>query len=347
MNAVDLFSALHREGLRSDAASPSIPERKPVSPWYARALLGVCGWIGGLFVIGAFGGIFVGLFNNAPGLSLLAAILVGIALWLYRRGGDNEVVTQFAFASSIAGQVAAGAALAHLLRPDNHQVVFALALAVLQLVLIGAMPNRLHRLASTMFAVAALVFAAHNTAFARWLPMAVSLATVAVWLRESDWIAKRQDALWRPVGHGLLLSTLVIEVVPWVETLTNIHGSSRYWLSPFVHAPALALLVLALTRRATILHRALAISTVAILCAASGLAPGLAAAACVLLIGFACGNRAITGLGLLGSLAYLGLYYYRMDTTLLVKATALAASGVALLAARSVMALAWRREETT
>jgi uncharacterized membrane protein len=81
----------------------------------------------------------------------------------------------------------------------------------------------------------------------------------------------------------------------------------------------------------------IALATAAAIGAASLKAPGVAAGFIIVLLGFAHGNRVLSGLGIAALLFYVSGYYYLLDATLLFKAGVLAASGAALLAARWVM----------
>jgi len=80
-------------------------------------------------------------------------------------------------------------------------------------------------------------------------------------------------------------------------------------------------------RRAT----ALAAGAVA---AAAWFVSGLLAAGILLLVAFAVGHEVLMGLGVIALLATLSRYYYGLEATLLIKSAALAATCVALLAAR-------------
>ena len=71
--------------------------------------------------------------------------------------------------------------------------------------------------------------------------------------------------------------------------------------------------------------------------AISCVAPGIAAALLVLLVGFSRGNRILVGIGLLALGGFLSHYYYQLQTTLLNKSMVLAASGFTLLVARAAM----------
>lgn len=70
-------------------------------------------------------------------------------------------------------------------------------------------------------------------------------------------------------------------------------------------------------------------------------APGLAPATLILLLGHANGNQVLSGLGVVALLGYLSFYYYSLEATLLHKSALMAATGLALLAARFLLQVWW------
>lgn len=68
--------------------------------------------------------------------------------------------------------------------------------------------------------------------------------------------------------------------------------------------------------------------------------PGVIVALLVLLLTFATGQRVLMGMAILALLFALGHYYYSLQSTLLVKAAALFATGVLLVGARFLVRLA-------
>ena len=68
--------------------------------------------------------------------------------------------------------------------------------------------------------------------------------------------------------------------------------------------------------------------------------PGVVVALIVLLEAFAAGRRALAGLAVVALLAALAHYYYALQAPLLVKAGALAATGIVLLGARFALRFA-------
>jgi uncharacterized membrane protein len=63
------------------------------------------------------------------------------------------------------------------------------------------------------------------------------------------------------------------------------------------------------------------------------------------LLGYANANRVLTGLGVFSLIAYLSLYYYQLQATLLVKSASLIATGMVLLIARFVLVMLWPATE--
>ena len=124
----------------------------PDRPLAIGLLLGVSGWAAGIFVL-----FFVVLLfrpDSAGQAAVSGAILLGAAwaLFMAARDGEHVFVAQLALALSIAGQCLA----LYAMTKDAHGIApIAGAALALQTVLALAMPNRLHRTLSTLFATIA------------------------------------------------------------------------------------------------------------------------------------------------------------------------------------------------
>jgi uncharacterized membrane protein len=70
-------------------------------------------------------------------------------------------------------------------------------------------------------------------------------------------------------------------------------------------------------------------------------APGVGVTVVMLLLGFAHGNRVLTGLGIAGLLIYWSHYYYLLQITLLQKSAVLLCAGITLIGARMVLQRCW------
>ena len=117
---------------------------------------------------------------------------------MYQRAASSEFMAQLAFAISIAGQIAMTVFFARL----NAIASTALAVAVMQCVLVLLIKHPQHRTVSALFA-----FAAFATACAEWrvatvYPAIVAAIAVTIWWLEPAWVAAGQDERLRPVGYA-------------------------------------------------------------------------------------------------------------------------------------------------
>jgi uncharacterized membrane protein len=288
------------------------------------------GWLGGLLVLGFFGALVSGLFNNAAGLGVLAIIMFAGSVMIYRAAPNNDFATQFALAASICGQAAAaascGMAIGH--NVDNSAVAWFIAL--MQMLLVFLMPNFLHRLLSTIFAVAALFFATKGGAMSVGVDLAMALGFVALVQFESLLVTNGRRAMSEPVLNGLAIGLLVTGI----GYMTIVSGSAWFphvGMSAVAFGIALLVWVFLASRHLPSLSRGAALGATLAFVAVSWRAPGLIASALVLLASFAAGRRTLTALGLLAMVAYLSAYYYQMSMTLLEKSGVLALTGSVLL----------------
>ena len=66
-------------------------------------------------------------------------------------------------------------------------------------------------------------------------------------------------------------------------------------------------------------------------------APGITLALLVMLLTFRVGSKLLVGVALLAAVTYLGIFYYQLQITLLVKSIALLVAGVGCWSARTAM----------
>lgn len=341
MNAAacrELWERLRAAGLGAGA----VPERT-ASPWFIRVMLGFAGWIGALFIFGFVGAAFAMVMDNAGAAAIAAFICSGGAYAIFRLAGKGDFAGQFGLAIGLAGQILFAVAIFDHFDAEESLAYFLFFCVEATLTLL--MPNFLHRIFTTVAAVAAL-FLGFAQAGLHGLALPLVVAGCAlVWRRELRLAARAE--LWRPVGYGLALGVLQTAATPLLggEVLFLFRRGGDGWLrqyGPEVGTLLVAVVFLAVTVQ---ILRELAIDTtsregLAILCCAalamgvSFPAHGLAAALLLLILGFAGGNRVLFGLGLLAVASFLSHYYYQMRETLLFKSLILGATGVFLLGAR-------------
>lgn len=218
--AVSLEAALRARGLLPDP-SRALPQPGPGRPWFVSALLGVSGWLAGLFFLGFAAQLF-GV-EHAPGFASLGLVLLWIALAVLRTA-KGAFLEQGALALSIAGHCLLGAAAYD---ATESVAATAWAVAVLQAGWIAVVPARLPRFLATIFAVTAVTLAVRilvaggeralwrdeetvglGPALLGWAGVWVPVAVAAGLLvrKEVRWMAAGRQGLVRPVLTGLLVT---------------------------------------------------------------------------------------------------------------------------------------------
>lgn len=339
MNRVELWEKLQL----ADLVSGELPEQQG-TPWYVRAMLGVVGWIGALFMLGFVGLLFSSALENPVVAALIGSVCCGVACAAHRSPGKGDLVGQFALALGFVGQALLLFAIFDAFK-DIKFICYFLAFC-LELALTLVMPNFIQRVFTTFAASLVLFFGfAEAGLHGVSLPLVTALCAL-VWRKEIK-LAGR-SALWQPVGYGLLLGVIqqAITALFAGDKMHSFGGGN--WLSMneiAVSTVLVAFIVLAVT--VDILQElsvksfsrgGIAILTcVTVVLAASFWAHGLAVACLVLILGFAGGNRVIFGLGVALLLFFISRYYYQMQETLLFKSMVLGGIGVFLLSVRLVL----------
>ena len=330
MNMQSLFENLHRDGHIASSSPPEIVFAESANPWYTRVLMGFMGWLGGLFVLGFFGAIIAVFFDNGAMMMITAIALFAGSFAMYRAMPNSDFGTQFALAASICAQVVATLAVSKLVGYSGNGYGIAWFVGLMQVALVIAMPNVLHRLISTLFAAAAFFIAAEKGLLVPALDAILVAFLIVLAHMESTLVALGRRQLVDPVINGLSIALLLrgaAHVTLLGETL---------WL-PFalqtavVFAVALTVWTALKTARLTLVTRSAAVLAAIIYGAVTWRAPGLIVSVLVLLVAFASGRRALTAFSLVALVAYLSTYYYQMQLTLATKSMVLALSGASLL----------------
>jgi len=295
----------------------------PDRPLAIGLLLGVSGWAAGVFVL-----IFVALLlrpDSACQAAFCGAILLAAAwgLFMTARDGEQVFVAQLALALSIAGQCLA---LYALTKDARGIAPIAGAALALQTVLALAMPNRLHRTLSTLFATIAWALtlrlalfgdpdmATHGealhavsvaAALGGWLLAWCPVGAALWWAirNEAGWDSGRWASLARPIVDGLVVGLAV-------ATLASEPFESARWLgSAGPDGGSLALWPLL---------------------SALGALGALAAA-------FALRRPGLMVLCAVAALLHLAHFYYALGTSLLVKSLLMLAMGTVFLGAARLL----------
>jgi hypothetical protein len=308
-----LVRTLAAQGLLP-ADAPAFEQRMMDRPWFVSLVLGLAGWLAGLFAM-----IFVAMLfepNTAGGYAAAGLVLLGAAFGLYAVDRESAFFDQLALAFSIAGQLAIMAAAFEL---TNSAAGTAAFVAIMQGVLLVVMPNRLAKAIAAFFACIAWALAVRFAWWGEWsfdradrevalLP--ALLGWFVIWIplivlayilveREASWIASRLQHIARPALGGVLLS---LALGTWVSEPL---GTLSIW------GPAAArtnwLAIWPLLAAATALYAAL--------CA------------------FRLRHRALLGVAIAGALLHVVQFYLVLGTSLLTKSCIMLIVGALLLLA--------------
>jgi len=343
------------EGLASAGITHgSLPaEAGDRSPWYVRAMLGIAAWLAAVFLLAFLGIALSTVLRNATAAIAIGAVICGAAIVVLRMVTANVFVAQLAVAVSLAGQ---GLIAFGLLDHGGWRGAGPwLALAALEIVLVALAPDYLHRVLSTLAAAVAMRMALGVLGWAALFPALLAAVFVATQGNEPRLLTR--SAVWTAVVTGLVLTLLFL--VPaslvWNE-LGGVRRASHFVaLPPWLGTVALAVVFVGaigkLLRDARVAWTSptgayALLAAVAVVLVAWPI-PGVMVALLVLLLAFAAGQHVLMGLAILLLLAALGHYYYSLQSTLLVKAAALFATGVVLIAARFLVRVAVPREPET
>ncbi|MET1113206.1 MAG: DUF4401 domain-containing protein [Allosphingosinicella sp.] len=341
MTAASLWDRLSAGGL----VEGEMPERKrAASPWFVRAMLGIAGWIGALFLIAFVAAAFSFIVDDAGTAALAGAACCAAAFFLFRSFAGNDFAEQFGLVVSLVGQMLIVVGLGQYLEPADAPLYFAVAAA--EAVLALAIPNFLHRVLATSGAAVALALAVNQLELHGLAAPLLSAALAFVWLEPKRWAADGE--IWRPVGYGLVLALLLVETFRLfgAGALFGLNPETPSWFG--LYGPLLgrgltaavlvwAALVLSLREGRGSRISGLAAGVAILLALISLTAPGLASALLILLLGFAAGSRILAALGILSLLGFVAHFYYSLHASLLEKSGILALSGLLLLAAHVAM----------
>ncbi len=307
-----LTRVLIERGVLARSAGP-VPSSDTQRPWFISALLGVAGWLAGLFVL-----VFASLLfkpDDAVEIAPIGLVLIAAAFGLYAVDKESAFFDQLALALSIAGQCALIWAAADATKSNAGTAALTL---VLQLILLVVMPNGLAKVLAAFFACVAWALtmrlltagdaglwgqalnASRSSTLIAWLIVWTPLVIAAEALirTEISWVATR----YRDTGRALLTGVLAsLSIAAWLtEPFASLafagvpHGSKWFALWPLL-----------------------------------GALMALFAALCA----FRIRSRALMGLAIAGALLHIAHFYYLLGTTLLIKSCLMILVGAALLMA--------------
>jgi hypothetical protein len=303
-------------------------------------MLGVAGWIAAAFLFGFVGQALPWVVDSKTAALAVGTLMIAAAYALFRVEVGRDFLGQFALAMSLAGQALAAVGLFGVFQ---REALAWTAIGAGEAVLAVLLPSFVHRVWSSYAIAMCVAFALAEGGAAVLAVGAVGAGAGWLWSRELAWAAR--SSIVRPIAYGLTLGLIQIQGdALFTQGLLGMLAEDRdqaAWAHPWVGqiltglvlVGAVAHLVASdsrLARRDAMIALAAAVGFALL----SLRAPGIATGVMLVALGFAGGNRLLTGLGVAALLFYLGAYYYTLQATLLAKSAVLAATGAALLAAR-------------
>lgn len=329
--------------------SSAIQRRKPESPWFIKVLLALTGWVAAVFILMFLAVGFEFLIDKSAAAAIVLGMAMMAAAYALLRLPGNDFVEHLALAVSLAGQLLVAWGLGSML--DGPNAGFWWSLVTLQAVLAAVMPNFVHRVFSSFCATLALSLAMTGSGAPFVAGALTLLALVWLWLHEFRYPRRLRQV--QALGYGLALGLVAIQYFNRFERpLLGWRAGPELWTQPWmgelIFAVALLYLLWHLFRQAERpVSRAIEIGVyggAGLLVLASLQAYGLTQGAVLLVLGFAIGNRLLTGLGVVSLLFSISSYYYLLEVTLLTKALTLLVLGMLLLAGRWLMQRLAREE---
>lgn len=311
-------------------------------PWWLAALQTLAAWIASLLLLSSFFAPAALIGDGPLARGIAGALLCVLSISLFRR--DKLFTNQMALALSLAGQALLLSSVSDrfddLLQGGRTVTAFG-ALIALGMMLPRA--NLHHRTICALLALCHLALFVGPGAPLELLGTAVVACAAFLWSARPAWVTHRHAGLLGGLARAAGLAALIVPLAAGLPT-------AKAWLwfalghgGP-VFAPSMLSFGIALTFLATVAHcgRGLAPATRAVVLGCAGLlaflaqaAPGVLAGATLFLACFQGTHRPLATLGLAAAVAYLGSFYYSLETTLLLKSVVLAVSGLILLALRA------------
>jgi hypothetical protein len=326
----ELLDRLQDQGLVDDKARSQIVARltrttaPSQEPWFVQLLLGAGAWIAAICFVVCMG--IADLIDDEP-LALFAwgaAFLV--AATLLRNVTTHVFPTQLALAGSVVGHafVLFGAGVL-----ADHVVGVWAASLLLCIVLYPLYRDSLHRFLSCLLASACLTAWIMIDGVTEVIHVAILAHVIAVGLV----FLYRTDLTWlRPLGYAVALS---VPANLFLVLLPEDVSPTPWWPANLVLAAALVWLYQWCAGGwPRLREEPLVVAIVATVCLAAVTTPGVLAAIGLMVLGYARRDTLLLAMGTAFFPVFIVVFYYEMETSLLIKSYTLMASGAVLLAAR-------------
>lgn len=339
----ETLAHLVERGVIEDTALPGLVDAAS-PPWWLAILQTLAAWLASLFVLASFFLPLAMIGESAPARGI-AGVVLGIgALWLFQR--DKLFTNQMALAFSLAAQALLMSAIIEGVTDfeRDYRLISAFGAIIAAAMMLGR-SSTTHLAVCGVLALGFLGAAIGPGQALVLYAAAVCALAVAFWLTRERWCthtaALRLKGLANACSLMALASAWLLPLAAgpevWLHMIDGHPVTYRPLLFSIVAGVTLVVTVIHISQRATLLARSVAVAGAAALALASHQSPGLAVCAALFLAAFHAAHRGWAMLALLGTVVYLGVFYYSLSTTLLMKSMLLAASGLLLLALRAGM----------
>jgi uncharacterized membrane protein len=317
------------------------------TPWYLQIFVALGAWLAAIFL--TIAALAFLLLMNLRDLRTIEYVLIalgvagGVLAWGIRYMAVKSVfLAHLTLALSIASQCLFITGV--WLVADDITITIIVTL-ILESILVVIYPDAIHRFLSTLAIPAALLVLLSEHGWyeaVHVLVIALAVGTLFLWLNESRFIAtsRHLDVFTRPLAYALpvaLWGTLSLSIVrgfnPW--------ALSFWWISAVALWLLLCVLIYRTLQQAGLVSQRRWVIGLLLGVTLATLptlqAPGILAALLVMVLGFQCGNRTLTGLAIVLLAVFIIAFYYNLSITLLWKSLTLLAMGLLCLVLRYVV----------
>ncbi|MAY41368.1 MULTISPECIES: GDYXXLXY domain-containing protein [unclassified Neptuniibacter] len=304
------------------------------TPWYIKTMQGFAGWIAALFMLAFVGTLFGTLFFNDNemllGIGGLGCCITSFLIFKNRgkNRGQANFFEQLALALSLCGQFMMAWALFEFF--SMRETTVFLLLAVIQGALALLMPNFLHRVISSWFAMVALFWGLNQQGiFGLDSAIAAALFTL-IWIKDTT--GYKYQSILIPISFGFAISLVQFSghflfSNELAEFFMRENPSFLQHYGPTIGSAILALTCIYLVfcvlseQKISLTSRSgvLSLSGITLLLAVSVPITGLSSAILILIVGFLRQRITLMALGVIALISFISWYYYNLAETLLIK----------------------------
>jgi hypothetical protein len=310
-----------------------------------QVLIGLGAWLAAIFCMISFLLVF-GEGISAGSVIFSGLVFCGVSLAIKYGGSRSVFWGQLALVMSIMGQVLFIAGVAE---STENEIATLWATIILEAVLLAIYPGLVQRFLSAALIMAAvqwLILIGNLSWALHLLATVLAILTVVVWVRapflgESD---TGRD-IYLPLSYALPLGMFGALLLPLLEldlhwdSDLDFYVTSAYFDKPLIAAIGLFIIAIWLIREILARYHLSGLGTlerflygaVFLITIASLQTPGILAALLVLTIGFWRNDKVLMGLAVGFLAVFIGVFYYNLQTTLLVKSYIMLTTGTLLL----------------